>query len=465
MAEYDYDLYVIGAGSGGVRASRIAAGYGAKVAIAEEYRVGGTCVIRGCVPKKLLAYAAHFHEDFEDAAGFGWTLGEARHSWAKLIENKNTEIARLNGIYIRNLKRAGVEIHDTRAVLKDPHTVHLVNDNRDVTAKYVLVCTGAWPEHPKTVKGIEHAVTSNEVFEMTELPKRILVVGGGYIAVEFAGIFAGLGAKVTLSYRGPMILRGFDMDLRATLQSEMIKKGIDVQCETEVVNIEKRVVGGKPVYDVEFKDESVGGEMFQTDLVMFATGRWPNTKGIGLEKCGVALNEKGAVKVDEHSRTNVENIYAVGDVTDRLNLTPVAIREGHSFADTVFGGKPTKMDHHTVATAVFSHPPIGTVGMTEEEARQKYDEIDIYKSSFRPLKHTLSGRDERTVMKLIVDAASDRVLGCHIIGIDAPEMIQCVGIAVKMGATKADFDATVAVHPTAAEELVTMREKWVPPKE
>ncbi|MFZ1991839.1 MAG: glutathione-disulfide reductase [Alphaproteobacteria bacterium] len=461
MAEYDYDLYVIGAGSGGVRASRIAAGYGAKVAVAEEYRVGGTCVIRGCVPKKLLAYAAHFGEDFEDAAGFGWEVGPRTHSWAKLIENKNKEIDRLNGIYIHNMKRVGVEIHDTRAVIKDAHTVHLIADNRDVTAKYILIATGAWPELPKSVKGIEHAVTSNEVFEMKELPKRIMVVGGGYIAVEFAGIFNGLGSKVVLSYRGPAILRGFDQDLRATLMVEMSKKGLDIQTETDVVAIEKRKGASGDVFVVQYKD----GETVEVDLVMYATGRWPNTKGLGLENVGVAINDKGAIKVDEYSRTNVDNIYAVGDVTDRLNLTPVAIREGHAFADNIFGKKHVVVDHSNVPTAVFSNPPIGTVGPTEDEARKQYGEVDIYKTSFRPMKYTLSGRDERTVMKLIVDPKTDRVLACHIIGVDAPEMIQLVGIAVKMNATKADFDATVAVHPTAAEELVTMREKWIPPKE
>jgi glutathione reductase (NADPH) len=461
MADYDYDLYVIGAGSGGVRAARIAAGYGAKVAVAEEYRVGGTCVIRGCVPKKLFAYAAHFHEDFEDSAAYGWTLSDPKFDWTTLLTNKNKEIDRLNGIYIRNLKRAGVEIHDTRATIKDPHTVHLVAEGRDVTAKYILVAVGGWPQMPD-VPGIEHAITSNEAFHLKEFPESVLVVGGGYIAVEFAGIFHGLGAKTTLSYRGPVILRGFDMDLRVTLQDEMEKKGINVQCESRIVAIEKgQRNGGKPCTIVQLED----GTTLDYDLVMYATGRTPNTKGLGLENAGVSVADNGAIRIDQWCRTNVASIYAVGDVTDRLQLTPVAIREGHAFADTVFGGKPVKVEYDSVATAVFSHPPIGTVGLTEEEARERYDEIDIYKSSFRPLKYTLSGRDERTVMKLVVDAVSQRVVGCHIIGLDAPEMIQCVGIAVKMGATKADFDATVAVHPTAAEELVTLREKFIPPKE
>ena len=451
MADYDYDLFVIGAGSGGVRAARMSAGHGAKVAVAEEYRVGGTCVIRGCVPKKLFIYASHFSEYVEDAAGYGWSIEPGSFDWPTLIANKDAEIDRLNGIYIRNLQNSGVEIIDTRAVLKDTHTVHLVAENRDVTAKYILIATGATPFVPE-FRGSDLAITSNEAFHLDALPEKIIVVGGGYIAVEFAGIFHGLGVETTLLYRGPQILRGFDDDLRDSLALEMNKKGIDVRTESDIASLAKQ--GDQLVATLK------SGETLEAGAVMYATGRNPNTDGLGLENAGVELNAKGAVAVDAYSQTSTDNIYAVGDVTDRMNLTPVAIREGAAFAETVFNNNPIAVDHSNIATAVFSQPEIGTVGLTEAEACEQYGEIDIYKSSFRPMKFILPGREEKMLMKLIVDAKTDKVLGCHILGPDAGEMAQLLGISVKMGATKADFDATVAVHPTAAEELVTMREKW-----
>ncbi|MEQ9144462.1 MAG: glutathione-disulfide reductase [Parvibaculaceae bacterium] len=456
MAEFDYDLFVIGAGSGGVRAARMSAKHGAKVAVAEEYRVGGTCVIRGCVPKKLFVYASQFHEEFEDAAGFGWSVPPASFDWARLRDSKDREIDRLNGIYIRNLENSGVEIIESRAVLKDAHTVHLVNEDRDVTADKILIATGATPSHHHHRPGAEYAITSNEAFHLEALPKRIIVEGGGYIAVEFAGIFNGLGVETTLLYRGEEILRGFDDDLRTALHEEMEKKGIRVITGNVFENIEKD--------GAAFKAHLSGGEVLETDLIMLAIGRRPNTEGLGLENVGVELGSIGEIRVDKYSRTSVENIYAVGDVTDRANLTPVAIREGAAFAETVFNDNPQAVDHSLIPTAVFSQPEIGTVGLTEAEARVEYGDVDIYKSAFRAMKHTLSGRDERMLMKLIVHPKSDKVLGCHILGPHAGEIIQAVGIAVAMGATKAQFDQTVAVHPTAAEELVTMKEKWVAPE-
>lgn len=450
MGGYDYDLFVIGAGSGGVRAARIAAGYGAKVAVAEEYRVGGTCVIRGCVPKKLFVYASKFAEEFEDSVGFGWTPGDPQFDWTILIANKDREIARLNAIYIQNLQRAGVEIIQSRAVVAGTNAVRLLADERTVTAKYILVATGATPFLDATVSGIEHAVTSNEAFHLETFPERITVVGGGYIAVEFAGIFAGLGAKTTLLYRGEEILRGFDMDLRCLLHEEMEKKGIDVITGDRFEAIEKTGAG--------LVGRTVAGRNIEADQIMYAIGRRPNTAELGLESAGVELNKGGAVVVDPESRSSVPSIYAVGDVTDRINLTPVAIREGHAFADSVFGGRPVIVDHSNIATAVFSQPEIGTVGLSEDEACDRFGSVDVYRSRFRAMKHTLSGRDERMLMKIVVDADSNRVLGVHVMGPDAGELAQLLGIAVKMGATKADFDATIAVHPTAAEELVTMRE-------
>ncbi|MFM8745163.1 MAG: glutathione-disulfide reductase [Aestuariivirga sp.] len=451
MSGFDYDLFVIGAGSGGVRAARIAARHGAKVAVAEEYRVGGTCVIRGCVPKKLFVYASHFAEAFEDAVGFGWTSEKVAFDWATLVANKDREIERLNKAYVRNLEAAGAELILERATVAGPHSVALAS-GRQVTARYILVATGATPFLPRHLPGHELAITSNEAFNLERLPARIVIAGGGYIAVEFAGIFSGLGVETVLVCRGEQILRGFDGDLRNHLTAEMKKKGIEIRARSEVTGIARSGDGVRVTLD--------DGAQFGAGQVMFATGRIPNVTGLGLQDAGVALNPHMAVKVDGYSRSSVPSIYAVGDVTNRVNLTPVAIREGHAFADTVFGGKDVMVDHSLVPTAVFSQPEIGTVGMTEEAARQGFSKVDIYKTSFRPMKHTLSGRDERMLMKLVVDGETDRVLGCHICGPDAGEMAQLLGIAVRMGARKSDFDATLAVHPTAAEELVTLREKW-----
>ncbi|MGB6086764.1 glutathione-disulfide reductase [Parvibaculum sp.] len=453
MSKYNYDLFVIGAGSGGVRAARIAASYGAKVGVAEEYRVGGTCVIRGCVPKKLFVYASHYSEEFEEAAGFGWTVGERSFDWKTLVANKDKEIDRLNGIYIRNLEKAGVEIIQSRATVRDAHTVRLEAEDREVTAERILIAVGATPYMPD-VPGIEHAISSNEAFHLEELPKRIVVVGGGYIAVEFAGIFNGLGVETKQLYRGPLFMRGFDDDLREMLAEEMMKKGVGLRMNSDIASIVKK--------DGELELTLTSGEILKTDAVMYATGRIPLTRGLGLEEAGVKLGKSGQVIVDEYSKTSVDSIYAVGDVTDRANLTPVAIREGHAFADTVYGGKDVKVDHSIIPTAVFSQPEMGTVGLTEAQARER-GEIDLYKTAFRGLKNTLSGSQERTFMKLVVDAKTDKVLGVHILGQGAGELIQAVGIAVTMGATKAQFDATIAVHPTAAEELVTLREKWQAP--
>ncbi len=453
MAEFDYDLVVIGAGSGGVRASRIAAGFGARVAIVEQYRVGGTCVIRGCIPKKLLAYAAHFREDFEDAAGFGWTVGEPEFSWSRLIASKNAEIARLESAYVGLLEKAGVAILRGTARIIDAHAVEV--DGRRMTAKYILVATGARPSLPH-IPGVEHAITSNEAFELPALPRRVLIVGGGYIGVEFAGIFNGLGAQVTLSYRGAQILRGFDDDVRHHLAAEMAKKGVRILLHSAVERIERRPDG---TLVARFAD----GSSVECDAVMDATGRVPNTRDLGLEEAGAELGENGAVIVDKFSASTAPSVYAVGDVTDRVNLTPVAIREGQAVALTLFGGTPTPIDHIDVPTAVFGQPPVGTVGLTEGEAKERFAEVEIYAAVFRPLKATLSGRDERTLMKLVVDAASQRVVGAHMVGPDAPEVIQGVGIAVKAGLTKAEFDATAGIHPTAAEEFVTLREKRIVP--
>ncbi|TMJ76438.1 MAG: glutathione-disulfide reductase [Alphaproteobacteria bacterium] len=454
MSEFDFDLFVIGGGSGGVRAARIAAGHGAKVAIAEEYRFGGTCVIRGCVPKKLLVYASRFRDDFEDAAGFGWSVSPPSFDWPTLIANKDAENARLEGLYRSGLERAGVTIMQARAELADAHTLTVQPGDRKVTARTVLVATGGHPVVPD-VPGAGHAITSNEAFHLEALPKSILIVGGGYIAVEFACIFNGLGVDTTLLYRGPKILRGFDEELRDHLTEELFKRRIDVVCNAEIATIDK----GWTHLNVTLKD----GSTVETGKVMYATGRVPNTKGLGLETAGVKLGDKGEIVVDAHSRSSAESIYAVGDVTNRVNLTPVAIREGHAFADTVFGNKPTAVDHELVPTAVFSTPEIGTVGLPETLARERYPILDVYKARFKPLKHTLSERDERMFMKLLVDGDTDRVVGCHILGADAAEIVQMAAIAMRLGAKKADFDATMALHPSASEELVTMREKWVPP--
>ena len=450
MSDFDYDLFVIGAGSGGVRAARMAASYGAKVAIAEEYRVGGTCVIRGCVPKKLMVYASKFSHDFEDAPGFGWTVGETRFDWQTLISRKDAEIDRLNGLYIKNLERHNVEIIQSRAVVEGEHAVRLAAENRVVTAKYILIATGGTPNTAKQIPGADLMITSNEVFHLKTQPEAIVIEGGGYIALEFAGIFNGLGTETTVIYRREEILRGFDDDIRSTLHEEMERRGITIICEDEISQIEKGTVG--------LVVSTKKGKTIRADQVLSGIGRVPNTQGLGLESVGVALAESGAVMVDDYSRTNVPSILAVGDVTDRVNLTPVAIREGAALVETLFNDNPTVVDYDDIPTAVFTQPEIGTVGITEAEAIAACDNLDIYVAKFRPMKNTLAGSDEKMLMKLIVNADTDKVLGCHILGPDSGEMSQLVGIAIKMGANKADFDATMAVHPTASEELVTMKD-------
>ncbi|MEA2985840.1 MAG: glutathione reductase [Alphaproteobacteria bacterium] len=450
MADYDVDLFIIGAGSGGVRAARIAGEHGAKVMVAEEDRVGGTCVIRGCVPKKLLVYASRYADDFVDAAGYGWTVPQPAFHWPTLIANKDAEIARLERAYITTLERADAQLMRKRARLEDRHTARLA-DGSKVTAKYILIATGGGATLGNNIPGLEHVISSKEAFDLPELPKSILIQGGGYIAVEFAGIFAGLGSKVTLVYRGENILRGFDDDVREHLRMELGIRGIKILTGKTVEAVEASAEG----YCCKLSD----GATIETDRVMFAVGRRPNVKGLGLEAAGVKLNEKGAIAVNEFSQTSVPNIYAVGDVTDRINLTPVAVREGHYFADSVFGKKPMAVDHEDVPTAVFSTPEVGVIGLTEAKACERLARVDIYKTTFRPMKATVAARDTRTFMKLVVDGSNDRVVGVHIVGPDAAEIIQAVGIAVKMKATKADFDAVMALHPTAAEELVTMRDK------
>ena len=447
MPKYDYDLLTIGAGSGGVRASRMSASHGARVAVCDNDRLGGTCVNRGCIPKKLYVYAAHFHEDFEDATAFGWAPTSPDFDWPKLVAAKEAEITRLNGIYEKLLRGAGVEILTGRAVVTGPHAVRI--GDRDYSAEHILVATGGYPAIPE-IPGAELAITSDEAFDLPALPRRIAIVGGGYIAVEFAGIFNGLGVEVTQFYRGGMILRGFDDDVRWTLAGEMPKKGIDLRVETNIVAIERM---GEALRATTTRDD-----VLEVDQVMFATGRVPNTRGLGLADVGVELDRKGAVVVDPYSYSTVASIHAIGDVTDRINLTPVAIHEGMCLAETLFADNRRAPDHRNVASAVFSQPPIGSVGLTEAAAREEYGTVDVYRATFRPLKHTLTGRDELTMMKLIVDRASDRVVGCHMVGADAGEIIQGVAIAIKCHATKDQFDATIGIHPTAAEEFVTMRE-------
>ena len=453
MPKYDYDLITIGAGSGGVRGTRLAGGYGARTAIIEEERVGGTCVLRGCVPKKLLIYGAHYAEHLEDAVNYGWSVDGASHDWARMIDIKNVELDRLNGIYLRILRENNVEVVDGRGVVTDPHTVEV--NGKSMTAEKILVAAGGWPSTPD-IPGIEHVISSNEALELKELPKRMVIVGGGYIAVEFAGIFAALGVEVTEVIRAGAILRGFDHDIRVNLTDEMQKRGIRVLSETVIRSIEK----DGDVYTLR----CAGNEIIETDLVMYATGRTPNTAGLGLAEAGVELSDGGAVMVDDWNQSSVESIYAVGDVTDRIALTPVAIQEGRAFAETNFNDNPLTVDYDDVPSAVFSTPPVGSVGLSEEDARARYGDIDVYVSRFKPLVHTLSGRDERSFMKLVVDAHTDRVLGAHMMGLDAPEIIQGVAVAVKCDATKAQFDATTGIHPSAAEEFVTMREKRPDPE-
>jgi glutathione reductase (NADPH) len=448
LGGHDYDLFVIGAGSGGVRAARIAASHGARVAIAEEFRIGGTCVIRGCVPKKLFVLASRFADEFRDAAGFGWTVPEASFSWKALVAAKDKEIARLESAYAANLRKSGVAILPLRAELDGEQAVRLA-DGRSVSAGKVLIATGGRPAKPH-VPGVELTITSNEVFHLESLPEAMMIVGGGYIAVEFACLMQRLGVQVTLVYRGDMILRGFDDDVRLSLTEAMARAGIEVMTRVDLVRIER-------AGDLR-RVTLTNGEAREVGEVMVATGRRPNTAGLGLERAGVEVNTAGAVVVDEHSKSTAEHVWAVGDVTNRINLTPVAIREGHAFADSVFGGKPWAADHRDVASAVFSTPEVGMVGLTEEVARAEHSGgIDVYKTSFRGMKATLSGSGDRVLMKLVVDKKTDRILGIHVVGEGAGEMAQLLAITVKMGATKADFDATMPVHPTAAEELVTLR--------
>ncbi|MEX6632275.1 glutathione-disulfide reductase [Hyphococcus lacteus] len=455
MTKYDYDLFTIGAGSGGVRASRLASTYGAKVGIAEEFRVGGTCVIRGCVPKKYLVYASEYGHSFEHAKGYGWSADNVSFDWSTLIANKDNEIDRLNGIYIRNLKNAGTEIFQSRATIKDAHTVHLEAEGRDVTAERILIATGGTPWIDESVPGHELGVTSNEVFHLENLPKHVVVAGGGYIAIEFACIFKGLGCDVCLVYRGEDVLRYFDADISVQVHNELQRQGIRVITQSVFEKIEKRDGEEKRVY-------LDNGTHIDTDLVFWAIGRKPATNGMGLENAGVELAKNGSIKVDDQSRSSVDSIFAVGDVTDRVNLTPVAIREGAAFAETFYNENPTETDYRFIPKAVFSQPPVGSVGYAEHEARKEFKNVDIYKTNFRSMKHILTGSEERVLMKLVVDGDTDRVLGCHIVGDEAAEMIQCVAIAVKAGLKKKDFDDTVALHPTIAEELVTMKEKFVP---
>jgi glutathione reductase (NADPH) len=456
VSEYDYDLFVIGAGSGGVRAARLSAELGARVAVAEEYRIGGTCVIRGCVPKKLLVYGGRYSSEFPDVEGFGWSYDNLRFDWPTLIGNVRREVDRLNGVYTRTLEKAGVTRFLTRAMLKDAHTIRLADRDGTISAKTILIATGSHPVIPD-VPGREHLISSNECFLLEELPASIVVIGAGYIGMEFASIFNGLGVHVTVLYRGEQVLRDFDMDLRDGLAEAMRNRGVDLRMDTDVASIEKDGNG----YRVHLKR----GDSIAAELVMAATGRVPNTSGLGLEQLGVKLGPNGRVVVDEFSRSSVDNIYAVGDVTDRKNLTPVAIHDATAFVETVLEGQPTKVDYGVVPTAVFSQPEIGTVGLSEEQARELKGAtgIDVYKISFRPLRSMISGRDEKTLMKLVVDMKTDKVLGVHILGNDAADIVQMAAIALKLGATKADFDKTMALHPSAAEELVTLRHKWEMP--
>ena len=449
MTSFDYDLFTIGAGSGGVRATRIAAGFGAKAAVAEEFRAGGTCVIRGCVPKKLMVYGSRIGFDIEDARGFGWSIPTVSHDWEALIRAKDDEITRLEGLYRKGLDGAGATIFDERAELVGPHEILLKASDRVVTAKHILLAVGASPHLPPEIPGIQHAITSNDIFNLRERPQHIVIVGGGYIALEFAAIMRGYGSEVTVVHYGPEILRGFDRESATHLHGELIKRGINFRMDTTVVGIQ-----------LDGHTRQIGlstGEMLDAGQIMFATGRWPNTRGLGLEKAGVDTNAKGAINVDGFSRTSVPHIYAVGDVTDRTNLTPIAIREGHAFAETVFNNNPINVDHDDIPTAVFTTPEFASVGLTEEAARKAHTDVHIYKAKYRPMKATISHRDEQTFMKLIVDGATNRVVGVHMVGADAGEIIQMAGIAIKMKATKSDFDATVALHPSAAEEFVLMR--------
>jgi glutathione reductase (NADPH) len=448
MSASDFDLIVIGAGSGGVRAARVAGGYGAKVAVIEDFRVGGTCVIRGCVPKKLYVLASRFRDEFEDARGFGWRLGAIDFDWPSLVAAKENEITRLSGLYEQTLAKNGVTLIRGRASLTGPDSVALP-DGRSLHAPHILIATGGAPALAPSIPGIEHAISSNEIFDLPALPKRLAIIGSGYIAVEFASLFARLGVHTSLIYRADLPLRGFDDDLRKHLAGALVQAGVELRAQVSPTQIEKSATG----LHVSLDD----GSSLDADAVLAATGRRPATQGMGLDKIGVAMRDNGSIIVDAHSRSSVASIYAVGDVTDRINLTPVAIREGHAFADSLFGKTPRTVDYNNVASAVFSTPEIGSVGLSEASAAEKFPGIDIYETAFRPMRATLSGRAERVYMKLIVNADNQKVVGAHIFGPEAGEMIQLVAIALQMGATKQDFDATMAVHPTMAEELVTMR--------
>ncbi len=445
---YDYDLFVIGAGSAGVRAARLAAELGKRVAIAEESRVGGTCVLRGCVPKKLFVNAAHYAEAFEDAVGFGWRVEGLHFDWPTLVHNVAGDVAWLSSIYIRNLEKAGATILHSRAVLEDAHTVRLLAEHRTVTAEHILLATGGRPRRDLPIPGIEHAITSDEFFHLERLPKRVLIVGGSYIALEIASVFAGFGVETTIIHRGRQVLRGFDDEVRRELCSALERRGVTVMIEEELAGIARSEQGLVATLKSDSK--------IRADQVLLAIGRHPNTTGLGLEKAGVAVDGTGAIRVDAYSQTDAPNIYAVGDVTNRLQFTPVAIREGAAFVQTVFQGRPTAVDYDLVPVAVFANPEVGSVGLTEEAARERHAALDIYRSHFKPLPYRVAGRDERMLMKLVVDGDTDRILGCHFVGPNAAELVQVVAIAVKMGATKADFDATTALHPTLAEEIVTM---------
>ncbi len=448
MTGFDVDFFVIGAGSGGTRAARIAAGHGAKVMVAEEFRIGGTCVIRGCVPKKLMVYASRFADDFEDAAGFGWNISGASFDWPRLVAAKEAEVTRLSGIYRTNLMNAGVEIVESRAVIVGPHQVRLASDDRVVSARHILVATGSTPDLGRVCEGLDLTITSNEIFDLPTLPQRLLIIGGGYIAVEFASLMQRLGSKVTMVFRADMVLRGFDSDMRLGLTEGLTAAGVAILSGRLPRHMQRLPEG----IAVSFTD----GSEAHFDQVLLATGRRPQTDRLGLETCGVTLEPNGRIPVDAHAATSCASVHAVGDVTNRLNLTPVAIREGHVLADRLFGGGTAKVDHHLVPSAVFSTPEIGTVGLNEDAALAAHGDLDVFVSAFRPLKATVSGRAEKVIMKLVADAVTQRVLGVHVLGADAGEMAQLVAIAMKMGARKSDFDATMALHPTAAEELVTM---------
>ena len=449
--KYDYDLFVIGAGSGGVRAARIASQAGARVAVAEEYRIGGTCVIRGCVPKKFLVYGAEFSQFFADAPGYGWSVSGATFDWGTLRDNVQREVTRLSGIYTTNLAKAGVTAYEERAVVVDAHKVRLLKSNSEVSAERILIATGGKPHLPEGLPGVELGITSNEAFLFDKFPRRVLIVGGGYVALEFANIFHGLGAETCILHRGDQMLRGFDTDLRAHMHIESERRGIKLMMKSTLARLEKA--------NGAIRATLSSGETVEAEAVMHAVGRTPHTAGLGLENAGVKVDSAGAVIVNEFSQSSIESIYALGDVTNRMNLTPVAIRDGQAFADTIYNNRPTPVDHSAVPSAVFARPPIGSVGLTEDDARRSHAAVDIYRTSFRPMRNMITSNHERTLMKIVVDAGTDQLLGVHVAGEDAPEMIQLAAVAVKARLTKKQWDSTVALHPTAAEELVLMREK------